>query len=87
MKRTIAVIVRGGYPVAQTETNGATGEIIRYGTELVPDNLNANREKNLVSYCSGKISRANKYLNDNQLLYRLPVVFCEGPTATLICND
>jgi len=87
MKRTTAVILQNGHPVAQTESNGRAGEVVTFGYYLVDNALNESREKDLLNVGTGTISRAKKYLEDDELLYELPDVYCEGSTATLACND
>ena len=82
-----AVIIRAGRPVAQVVTNGKNGEVVRYGYKLIDNNFDANRAKDLIVVGEGKISRAKKYLEDNDLIYSLEDGYCEGDTAELKVNE
>jgi len=80
---TTAVIIKAGYPVAFVKTDGKNGDMVNYGFNLIDENIDANRTKNLVTVDRGKISRAKKYLEaDLELDYG----FCEGINATLESN-
>jgi hypothetical protein len=56
---TLKYIIANNYPVAfvRTETKGS----VRYGFKAVREEIDANRELNLVNAKSGKISEAKKW--------------------------
>ncbi|RLJ20015.1 hypothetical protein DJ031_06815 [bacterium endosymbiont of Escarpia laminata] len=87
MKRTTAAIVSELGVVALVKTNGKNGENVRYGFNLTNNALDANREKDLVSVGEGKISRAKKYLADDERMECVDSGYCEDGSATLEAND
>ena len=65
MKKSEAVILRAGRPVALTETAAKNGDVVYYGWDTVNDGMA------LHSVGRGKISRAKKWLGDKELMYAL----------------
>ena len=47
--------------VAQVDTDAKSGTIVEYGHVVCDEEINANRDYNLVNPQSGKISRAKKW--------------------------
>jgi len=66
MKKTQAVLIEAGRPVAQTETTARGGDVVSYGKAL--------RDGGIHEYGRAKVTRAKKYLGDGELIEALPSV-------------
>ena len=73
--RTPAVLLRAGYPVARCETAARGGSVVECC-------LDCTTVGNHVSCCTAKVSRARRWLEDDELLERLPLaVACQRGTG------
>jgi len=59
-----AVIVKNGQVLAEIDTELKNGTSVSYGYQKVKEEIDANREYNLVNMRTGKISRNKKFLKE-----------------------
>ena len=64
-EKTTAVIIRNGVAMAQTKTAAGNGERVHYGWDTI------NNGKAIHEIGTGKISRAKKWLDDDELMEAL----------------
>lgn len=65
----VALVNRNNEVVAYASTELKNGSMVDFSFDRVKENINANREYNLVNAVRVKVSRNKKYFNDEMMAY------------------